>query len=81
MNDDVLNMYIDDMSVSICMVSRLFTEELGHPKIKYFGDHIIIFQVTVNILEYNLSGDTSNPRSILSSVSLYLICQVSLELL
>lgn len=76
MNDDVLNMYIDDMSVSICMVSRLFTEELGHPKIKYFGDHIIIFQVTVNILEYNLSGDTSNPRSILSMMVCHCILSV-----
>lgn len=76
MNDDVLNMYIDDMSVSICMVSRLFTEELGHPKIKYFGDHIIIFQVTVYVLKYNLSGDTSNPRSILSMMVCHCILSV-----
>lgn len=76
MNDDVLNMYIDDISVSMCMLSRLFTEELGHPKIKHFGDHIIIFQVTVNILKYNLSGDTSNPRSILSMMVCHCILSV-----
>lgn len=79
MNDNILNTYINDLCVSMDMVSRLSTNEQGHPEIRYFTDYILIFQVTIDVPEIQILVEIEHSSfdSLNDGVSLYLICQVN----